>query len=86
MVFAEVSAKEGSSREEGRRGFPWEPESPAAPALNCELAIWEGTLLLRGICYAQPLDAALAAFRNVLEEWGREAATGEEVCRHSGMR
>ena len=36
MRFAEVSAKEGSSREEGRRGFPWEPESPAAPALNFE--------------------------------------------------
>ena len=48
------------------------------------IAIWEGTVL-RGICYAQPLDAALAAFRKILEEWGREA-TGKEVCRHSGVR
>jgi hypothetical protein len=48
-------------------------------------SIWEGTVL-RGICSAQPLDAALAAFRKILEEWGREE-TGKEVCRlHSGMR
>jgi hypothetical protein len=49
------------------------------------IAIWEGTVL-RSICYAQPLDAALAAFRKIPEEWGREA-TGKEVCRrHSGVR
>jgi len=48
------------------------------------IAIWEGTVLRR-ICYAQPLDAAPAAFRKVLEEWGRQPM-GEEVCRHSGMR
>ena len=49
------------------------------------IAIWEGTVL-RGICYEQPIDAALAAFRKILEEWGREA-TGKEVCRrHSEMR
>ena len=47
------------------------------------IAIWEGTALL-SICCAQPLDVALAAFRKILEEWGREA-TGKEVCRHSGM-
>ena len=47
------------------------------------LAIWDGALLLRGICYAQPLDAALTALRKVLEERGREAR-GEELCRHSG--
>jgi len=47
------------------------------------IAIWEGTVL-RGICYAQPLDAALAAFRKVLDEWGRQPMD-EEVCRHSGM-
>jgi hypothetical protein len=29
------------------------------------IAIWEGSVL-RGICCAQPLDAALAAFRKVL--------------------
>ena len=40
------------------------------------IAIREGTVL-RGICYAQPLDAALAPFRKILEEWGREA-TGKE--------
>jgi len=49
------------------------------------IAIWEGTVLLRGICYAQPLNTALAALRKVLEECGREAM-GEEVFRHSGMR
>ena len=48
------------------------------------IAIWEGTVL-RGICYAQPLEAHLAAFRKVLDPWGREAM-GEEVCRHSGVR
>ena len=48
------------------------------------IAIWEGAVL-RGICYAQPLDAALAAFCKILEEWGSEA-TGIEVCRHSGIR
>jgi hypothetical protein len=57
--------------------------SPRCPAL-LSIAIWEGTVL-RSICYAQPLDAALAAFRKVLEEWVRQPM-GEEVCRHSGMK
>ena len=45
------------------------------------IAIWGGSIL-RGICYAQQLDAALAALGEVLEEWGREAMA-EEVCRQS---
>ena len=48
------------------------------------IAIWEETVL-RGICYAQPLDAALDAFRKLLEEWGRQPM-GEEVCQQLGMR
>jgi hypothetical protein len=31
------------------------------------IAIWDRTVL-RGICYAGTLDAALAAFRKILEE------------------
>ena len=46
------------------------------------IAIWEGAVLLRGICHAQPLDAALGALRKVLEVCGQPMG---EVCRHSGM-
>jgi hypothetical protein len=47
------------------------------------IGLWEGTAL-RGICYAQPLDTALAAIRKILEEC-RTKAMGKEVCRHSAM-
>ena len=36
------------------------------------IALWEGTAL-RDICFARPLDDALAALRNVLEEAGKLA-------------
>ena len=54
--------------------------NPRRPALFT-VAIWEGTVL-RGVCYAQPLDDVLAAFRKILEEWGREAT--EKRC--AGIR
>ena len=57
--------------------------STRRPALFT-IAVWKGTVL-RGICYAQSLDDALAAFCRVLEECGKQP-TGEEVCLHSGVR
>ena len=81
------SAVEAEVRHAGQPGISFHVHklkgNAQGPALFT-ITIWEGTVL-RGIWYAQPLNAALAAFREVLEEWGREAM-GEEVCRHSGMR
>jgi hypothetical protein len=37
------------------------------------IGIWDGLCDLRGICYARPLEDALAALRNVLEEAGKLA-------------
>ena len=37
------------------------------------IAVWDRLLDLRGICFARPVDNAVAAFRNVLEEAGKLA-------------
>jgi hypothetical protein len=50
LRFAEVSAKEGSSREEGRRGLPQEPERRAAPALNSNQTEFVGQIRTRILC------------------------------------
>ncbi len=48
------------------------PGDPRRPGLYT-IGVWEGTMLLRGVCLAQPIDSALAAFRKVLEESGQPA-------------
>ena len=40
------------------------------------IGVWDGLSDLHGICYARPLDDALAAFRTVLEEAGKLAEVG----------
>jgi len=42
------------------------------------IALWQELSVLRGICYSQPIDDALAALRRALEEAGKVA----EVERH----
>ena len=37
------------------------------------IGVWDGLSDLRGICYGRPLDGALAALRNLLEEAGKLA-------------